>query len=62
MPACYLRKPRTKPARCSPECDSLTTMTGAQAIVEAIAARAQTDTSVVSLQELHAKKEVMSAE
>jgi carbamoyl-phosphate synthase large subunit len=40
----------------------VTTMTGAQAIVEAIAARAQTEVSVVSLQELHAKKEVMSAE
>jgi carbamoyl-phosphate synthase large subunit len=40
----------------------VTTMTGAQAIVEAIAARAQTDVSVVSLQELHAKKEAMSAE
>ncbi|MDQ5837483.1 MAG: carbamoyl-phosphate synthase large subunit, partial [Acidobacteriota bacterium] len=31
----------------------VTTMTGAQAIVEALAARAQTDVSVVSLQELH---------
>ncbi|MDQ3920571.1 MAG: carbamoyl-phosphate synthase large subunit, partial [Acidobacteriota bacterium] len=31
----------------------VTTMTGAQAIVEAIAARVQTDVSVVSLQELH---------
>ncbi|HEX3559836.1 MAG TPA: carbamoyl-phosphate synthase large subunit [Pyrinomonadaceae bacterium] len=40
----------------------VTTMTGAQAIVEAINARAQTEVSVVSLQELHAKKEVMSAE
>jgi carbamoyl-phosphate synthase large subunit len=40
----------------------VTTMTGAQAIVEAIAARTQTDVSVVSLQELHARKEVMSAE
>jgi carbamoyl-phosphate synthase large subunit len=40
----------------------VTTMTGAQAIVEAIAAVAQTEVSVVSLQELHAKKEVMSAE
>ena len=40
----------------------VTTMTGAQAVVEAIAARVQTDVSVVSLQELHAKKEVMSAE
>jgi carbamoyl-phosphate synthase large subunit len=40
----------------------VTTMTGAQAIVEAIAARAQTEVSVVSLQELHAKKEVVSAE
>src|SRR5205085_7225111 len=38
----------------------VTTMTGAQAVVEAIAARVQTDVSVVSLQELHAKKEVMS--
>ena len=33
----------------------VTTMTGAQAIVEAISARAQTDVSVVSLQELHAQ-------
>ena len=33
----------------------VTTMTGAQAVVEAIAARAQTDVSVVSLQELHAQ-------
>ncbi|HZT60055.1 MAG TPA: carbamoyl-phosphate synthase large subunit [Pyrinomonadaceae bacterium] len=40
----------------------VTTMTGAQAIVEAIAAHAQTDVSVVSLQELHAKKEAVSAE
>jgi carbamoyl-phosphate synthase large subunit len=40
----------------------VTTMTGAQAIVEAIAARAQTEVSVVSLQELHAKKEAVSAE
>jgi len=40
----------------------VTTMTGAQAIVEAIASLAQTDVSVVSLQELHQKKEAMSAE
>jgi carbamoyl-phosphate synthase large subunit len=40
----------------------VTTMTGAQAIVEAIAARAQTEVSVVSLQELHARKEAVTAE
>ncbi|HST51471.1 MAG TPA: carbamoyl-phosphate synthase large subunit [Pyrinomonadaceae bacterium] len=40
----------------------VTTMTGAQAVVEAIAALAQTDVSVVSLQELHAEKEALSAE
>jgi carbamoyl-phosphate synthase large subunit len=40
----------------------VTTMTGAQAIVEAIAAHAQTEVSVVSLQELHARKEAVSAE
>ena len=34
----------------------VTTMTGAQAIVEAIAAVAQTEVSVVSLQELHARE------
>jgi carbamoyl-phosphate synthase large subunit len=39
----------------------VTTMTGAQAIVEAIAAHAQTDVSVVSLQELHAR-EALKAE
>jgi carbamoyl-phosphate synthase large subunit len=39
----------------------VTTMTGAQAVVEAIAARTQTDVSVVSLQELHAL-ETMKAE
>jgi carbamoyl-phosphate synthase large subunit len=40
----------------------VTTMTGAQAIVEAIAARAQTEVSVVSLQELHARKDAVRAE
>jgi carbamoyl-phosphate synthase large subunit len=40
----------------------VTTMTGAQAIVEAIGSLAQTDVSVISLQELHQKKEAMSAE
>ncbi len=40
----------------------VTTMTGAQAVVEAIAARENAEISVISLQELHAPKEMMSAE
>ncbi len=40
----------------------VTTMTGAQAVVEAIAAREHAKISVISLQELHAEKEALKAQ